>query len=279
MKTCIQNSSATSSSQSLGVVKTIFLTLMAWIPLLGQTADPVVIAHRGASKVAPENTRSALLAAVERKAPVIEFDVRETVDGKLVLFHDSSLERIAGKEGSVEASHWSDLVDLDVGRWFGEGQFAGEKPILLAEALEICIEHDVVALVEHKSGSAKNYAAILQEAKAEQHAIVQSFQWDFLREFQKAMPGLPTGALGSKQLSTDKLQEIMDLQPRWVGWKYSDLNETEMKMLQEAGFQVALWTVNRPSDAKPWIVHGVNAIITDVPDVMLDLIEAGKEVP
>src|SRR5690606_35216840 len=62
----------------------------------------VIIAHRGASKDAPENTRSALDEAFRQGAPVIEFDVRETKDGVLVLFHDDKLDRVAGRSGSIE---------------------------------------------------------------------------------------------------------------------------------------------------------------------------------
>ena len=80
---------------------------------------PVVIAHRGASAVAPENTKSAIEKACLMGAGVIEFDVRQTSDGELVLFHDKDLERIAGIKGSLESSDWAFIRNLDVGKWFG----------------------------------------------------------------------------------------------------------------------------------------------------------------
>jgi len=264
--------------RSCALRKNLALLLIAMSTVNG-LADPLVIAHRGASKAAPENTRSALVAAVEQKAPIIEFDVRETKDGKLVLFHDDSLERVAGKKGSIESGTWKEVADLDVGKWFGDGKFAGEKPMLLEEALEFCVDHDIVALVEHKSGSPQNYAKVIRALNSPQHVIVQSFQWGFLKGFQEEVPGIPIGALGSKELSSEKLGQIEAFRPTWVGWKHSDLSQSNLEKLQEAGFRVALWTVNKTSDARPWIARGVDAIITDVPAVMLGLLEEGAPKP
>lgn len=239
----------------------------------GGTGAPLVVAHRGASKAAPENTRSALLAAIERKAPVIEFDVRETSDGELVLFHDGSLERVGGRKGAVESSAWMDLAGLDVGKWFGDGSFEGETLILLEEALGICVEHGIVALVEHKSGSARNYASVIEKMNRPDLVIVQSFQWGFLQDFRREMPGIPLGALGSREFTGEQFSRIEKLKPQWVGWNHRDFRRQDLERLQEAGFQVALWTVNDPLDAAPWIESGVDAIITDVPDVILELVE------
>lgn len=266
-------------AHSCGWLRGLFLVGMAILPVTEMVGGPLVIAHRGASKVAPENTRSALMAAVEQKAPVIEFDVRETTDGKLVLFHDASLTRVAGKDGSVESSRWIDLEDLDVGKWFGDGKFSGEKPILLREAIQICADHDIVALVEHKSGDPENYAKVIREFENSGQVIVQSFQWSFLKAFQEKMPEIPLGALGSKELSGAKFDSIQGLKPKWVGWNHSDLKEADLVRLQKSGFQVALWTVNQLEDAEKWIERGVDAIITDVPNLMLERISSKSTAP
>jgi glycerophosphoryl diester phosphodiesterase len=75
------------------------------------------------------------------------------------------------------------------------------------------------------------------------------------------------------------LGQIEAFRPTWVGWKHSDLSQSNLEKLQEAGFRVALWTVNKTSDARPWIARGVDAIITDVPAVMLGLLEEGAPKP
>jgi glycerophosphoryl diester phosphodiesterase len=234
---------------------------------------PVIIAHRGASAVAPENTKSAIVEACRMGAKVIEFDVRQTSDGELVLFHDKDLERIAGTKASLESKKWDEISQLDVGKWFGE-TFTGEKPIRLKEAIELCRDGGAIALIEHKTGDAERYAGVIRELEAGGEVIVQSFNWQFLQEFQVAMDSVPTGALGSKELSGERLGQLKALAPDWVGWKFSDLSEANLKSLQGQGYRVALWTVNDPEEARKWLERGVEGVITDYPDKMLELLEA-----
>lgn len=233
---------------------------------------PVVIAHRGASAVAPENTKSSIEEACRMGAAVIEFDVRQTSDGELVLFHDKDLERIAGIGDTLESRDWAYVRNLDVGKWFG-GKYAGETPIRLREAIELCRQGNAVALIEHKTGDARLYAEAIRELKAEGDVIVQSFNWKFLSAFRVEMESVPTGALGSKKLSKEKIGQLESLKPDWVGWNFGDLSESNLKDLQSLDFRVALWTVNDPAEAEKWLRRGVDGIITDHPDKMLLLLE------
>jgi len=253
-----------------------FLILLAFMtpPTTGE-GKPLIIAHRGASKAAPENTAAAILRACKMGAKIIEFDVRKTADGELVLFHDDKLERIAGIKGSIEGSDWESVKKLDVGSWFGEA-FSDQKPITLGKAIELCRGGGAIALVEHKSGDAASYAKVISELKAEKDVIVQSFNWRFLAEFRKQLPGIPVGALGSNKLS-DKIGAIVKLNPEWVGWKFSDLSAADLETLQKLKFRVALWTVNGPEEAEKWKARGVDGIITDVPNVMLKVAEQGSQ--
>ncbi|MEX2578107.1 MAG: glycerophosphodiester phosphodiesterase family protein [Verrucomicrobiales bacterium] len=239
-----------------------------------EVETPLIIAHRGASSIAPENTRSSIVAAIGEKAPVIEFDVRQTTDGELVLFHDEDFERLAGREGSVEAVDWKEFGALDVGRWFGDGKFAGENPIRMSLAIQLCLGGGVIPLIERKSGSASAYAEAIRELEAERKVIVQSFDWAFLREMQREMPDLSIGALGSKKLSSDRIGELEDMGPAWVGWKFSDLRTPDLAKLHDLGFRVALWTVNDPAVAKRWLEAGIDGIITDRPAEMIRQLES-----
>lgn len=95
-----------------------------------------VVAHRGASSIAPENTMAAFAAATALGATGIEFDVHQTVDGDFAVVHDFDLSRTTNGTGAVFESRWSDLADLDAGRWFGDG-FAGERVPRLEDVLEL----------------------------------------------------------------------------------------------------------------------------------------------
>lgn len=247
----------------------IYNAMNAGIP--ADFGTTLIIAHRGASAVAPENTRSSIAEAIRVNAPVIEFDVRATSDGELVLFHDGDFERLIGKKGAVETSTWAEFEGLDVGKWFGDGSFAGEKPIRMSLAIELCREGNAIPLIEHKTGSAAAYAKVIQELGVEKEVIVQSFNWDFLADLKAELPDTAMGALGSKTLSPDRLAEIESLAPNWVGWNYKDLRESDLAGLHDLGANVVLWTVNDPSIAKQWVSAGADGIITDKPDLMIEL--------
>ncbi|MEM9283106.1 MAG: glycerophosphodiester phosphodiesterase family protein [Verrucomicrobiota bacterium] len=250
----------------------VLVMMMTSTNLMGQE-PPVIIAHRGASAVAPENTGEAIRVAIEMGALVIEFDVRETRDGMLVLFHDEELERTTGRKGKLASIDWEAFRKLSVGKWFDEARFGQERPITLEAAVVLCLEAGVTPLIERKSGRAESYAEILRQLDAVDRVIVQAFDWEFLAELKSAEPRLVLGALGSKGLSRDRMEQLKALDPEWVGWKYSDFSGSNLSSLQEAGFQVALWTVNKVAVARRWAEAGIDGIITDEPDVMMRELE------
>jgi len=241
-----------------------FLTSMTLIA--GEA--PIIIAHRGASQVAPENTASSIRAAIALAAQVIEFDVRVTRDGELILFHDDKLDRLTGLPGTIEVSDWAELSTLDVGSWFSGGGFAGEKLLRFDESVKLCFDAGVTPLIERKTGEAKAYAEVIRSLEGADRVIVQSFDWEFLADFQREMPTVPLGALGSKVLTTEQLGTLTELRPAWVGWKVGDLVNDDLAKLHGLGAKIALWTVNDPAVARTWVDLGVEAIITDVPDVI-----------
>ena len=96
-----------------------------------------ITAHRGSSLAAPENTLSAVQAAIDDLADSVEIDVQLSRDGVVVLGHDASLKRVAGVNRPISALNWDELQKLDVGAWFS-GDFAGERIPALEEVLELC---------------------------------------------------------------------------------------------------------------------------------------------
>lgn len=231
-------------------------------------AEPLVIAHRGASAIAPENTAASIREALRLGAKVIEFDVRTTSDGELVLFHDDELDRLAGCPGTIETLDWAMVRTLDVGSWFTRGSFAGERVPRFEEAVRRCLEGGAISLIEHKTGEAASYAEVIRALGAGDRVIVQSFDWEFLADFRKELPGVRIGALGCDAFDEEKHSTLSGLRPDWVGWYHGDLLETDLPKVRALGAKLALWTVNDPDIAALWLKRGADAIITDVPDVI-----------
>ena len=129
--------------------------------------EVTVTAHRGAALVAPENTLAAFQAAIEAGADAIEFDVRLSADGAVVVFHDSDFRRIAGDPREVVDTPLSAMRGIDIGSWF-DPAFAGERIATLGEALAF-IDRRALALVELKP-DAHNAQALLDASLREVRA-------------------------------------------------------------------------------------------------------------
>src|SRR5690606_25511686 len=126
--------------------------------------EVTVTAHRGAALMAPENTRAAFQAAIDAGADAIEFDVRLTADGEVVVFHDRDFRRVAGDPRPVAETPLSAMRDIDIGSWF-DPRFSGERIQTLGEALAF-IDRRAIALVELKPDP-DHADALLEAALAE----------------------------------------------------------------------------------------------------------------
>ncbi len=223
-----------------------------------------VAAHRGASAVAPENTSASIAGAIDAKADLIEFDVRVTSDGKLLLFHDKDLERYGGGKKLFAELDSEAALKLDVGSFF-DASFAAERTPTFAAAVQQCLDGGCIPLIEHKSGSAAEYSAELRELDAVDKVVVQSFDWKFLTELRSLEPDIKLGALGKDEVTADTLARIAPFSPAMVGWKDSDITTPAIEKFHDAGYAVAIWTVNDQRRMKVLAKSGVDIIITDKP--------------
>ena len=162
----------------------------------------LVIAHRGDSKVAPENTLPAFASAVKAGADLVELDYYHSADGVPVVCHDADLDRTTdattlwgGTKLKLTAKNLSELKQLDAGSWFGK-RFAGTRIPTLAEALDT-IQAGSVTLVERKGGDPATCIELLNQKKMLEQVVVQSFDWDYLAECHRLAPKLALAALGN----------------------------------------------------------------------------------
>src|SRR5689334_2512966 len=170
-----------------------------------------VIAHRGASAYAPENTLAAFELAARQGADMIELDVQRTADGVLVIFHDDTTERWDGRARLVSACTLAELLALDIG---------GEKVATLAETCAFAREHGMRMNVELKAaGFGAEVARMLRDERVEELVLISSFVEAALMEIAEASPALPRAYLmGTETYSpTVRVRE---------GWPFSALRRT-----------------------------------------------------
>jgi glycerophosphoryl diester phosphodiesterase len=233
----------------------------------------LVIAHRGSSREAPENTLPAIRRAVEQGADLVELDYRESSDGELVAVHDETADRTSDARHALGRKHvpiaslsLAELRRLDFGSWFGPS-FAGTRIPTLREALDAAGATPL--LIERKAGSAAGLVRSLAEAGAAERAIVQSFDWPFLVECRRLAPHLPLAALGEKKVTSRRLAELPKGVASMAGWDHRALGRTEIERLRSRGLTVWAYTVNELGRARELVEAGVRGIITDVPAAMM----------
>ncbi|WP_315910933.1 glycerophosphodiester phosphodiesterase [Xylanibacillus composti] len=243
--------------------------------------DVVVVAHRGASGLAPENTIAAFDLALELRADYLELDVQMSRDGHLVVIHDPSVNRTTNGRGLVRDKLLHELQQLDAGGRFSK-EYTGERIPLLEEVLErywgrigLLIELkepslypgmvektlDMVGRLERSDESAKS-----DEMYAEQ-VIIQSFDRDAIRSIREQMPDMATAVLirseRKRMLAED--WEALAAYADYVNPHQSLVTARFVENAHAYNLKVIPWTVRKPSEARRLIHAGVDGLITDYP--------------
>lgn len=236
-----------------------------------RSTTPLVIGHRGAPAVAPENTAASFREALKAEADLIELDYYVAKDGTHVVFHDKTLDRttdaveaFGGEKLPVVDRSWVELSRLDAGSWY-DARFAGEPIPQLNEALDL-IQSGSVTLIERKHGPAKPLVEMLAEKKLTDSVVVQAFDWDYLKDVAKLEPKIVIGALGSKELGPAQIEQVAAIDGLdFVGWSYKDVTPAAVEALHAKNLKVFTYTVNDVEAAKQLVAMGVDGIITDDP--------------
>lgn len=241
---------------------------------------PIIIAHRGGAKLAPENTIAAFKNAINIGVEMIEIDVHLSKDSEIIVIHDDDLRRTSNGQGKIKDLTLEEIKKYDAGSWFDEG-FNKEKISTLAEVLQ-SINGQAKLLIEIKSGDEK-YPGLekrIVEAIKEQNAldwvVVQSFNKNSVLRIKKMYPELITYCLLGDNFNefydelVKKLEsnQNIDLEFNGIATHHSKLNANKVDILHKAGYKVYTYTVNKTEDMQNVIDYGVDGIITDSPDVL-----------
>jgi len=247
-------------------------------------ASTLNIAHRGASVAAPQNTLAAFEKALDLGADGVEFDVHLSSDGVPVVIHDFTVDSTTDGNGAVAKMTLAELKELDAGTTFGP-EFTGERIPTLVEVLECLAPHDVLMNIEVKSVSPCNTGledAIVTQVKAhrvEEQVLFSSFNPISLWRLKRLAPEIPAGLLYSPGIP-------LPLRQAWLAPlirhearhpEHTMVDEKYMAWARDRGYQVNTWTVNEPEEMKRLIALGVDSIITNMPGVLRNLLEAGRQ--
>ena len=235
-----------------------------------------VLAHRGASAYAPENTLSAFRKATEQRSDWLELDVQQTRDGRLVVFHDLRVERTTNGSGALRDLTLEEVRKLDAGSWFGE-DFAGEIVPTFEEVVAFAREAGVRIFPEVKDarfypGIEERLVATLRAYEYEDSTIVQSFDPASLEKVRQLSPRLRLAALYT---TANPLKEDPPARAEVVGppWELIASDETLVRDAHAAGRHVVVWTVDGAGLVRRMIDARVDGIITSRPDFVRSLLD------
>ena len=228
-------------------------------------------AHRGASEYAPENTMLAFYLGIYMGANGIETDVQLTRDGVAVLFHDDTLERVTGEQGSI-----SDYTYDQLQSFFVRNKGLADKIPKLTDFLDHFAFRDITFAIELKqAGTAKVVADILRTYGITHKVVVTSFKLDELRVMRQYAPEFETGHLTSN-ITDELLQEMRTLGITEICPKAANVTGALVKQWHEMGFRVRAWGAFDPALMEEAWKAGVDGMTVNFPDVLHRYIQEGE---
>lgn len=249
---------------------------------------PLIIAHRGSSELAPENTIAAFQRAIDDGADGIEFDVRLAKNGEVVVFHDSTLNRVSNIKGRVTDFTVEELQKTDIGSWFNNRfpnkanpLFPNEKVASLKQTLEFLKDFRGLIYIEIKCKDSEvgqiseAVFNLIKDSHLLPQVIVKSFQLEVIPTIKNLSKEIKTAALFAPKIMTILRKEkrlvniAHDLGADMLSVHFSLATKKLMKKAEKKNLPVTIWTANH----ERWVKRAVNlnlfAVITNNPARLL----------
>ncbi len=256
------------------------------------SSEPLILGHRGASALAPENTLAAFSQAIQDGANGIEFDVRLSSDEVPVVIHDDTLDRTGLVSGAVSALTAAQLQKVDIGSWFtkktGGQSFSTETIPTLAAVFDLFAANNAVLYVEMKCGEvqAQALAAAVVRQITQQNmrdrVVVESFALSAIKQVKRIDSDVRTAALFEPKLShpvsTLRAKTILDRARQHhaneIALHHTLARTRLVQAAKDEGFEIVVWTVDDPG----WIERarrgGIKALISNNPRLMVEARDA-----
>jgi glycerophosphoryl diester phosphodiesterase len=245
---------------------------------------PLIIGHRGAAAVAPENTLVSFERALKDGADGIEFDVRLARDRVPVIIHDATLKRTAMRKGTIASLSSSELSKVDVGTWFNlrypshaRAEYAQATITTLAHVFEALNEANARLYVEMKCGPedravlAAEVAKMVRTYALAHRVVVESFDLAAIAEIKRLDSGIRTAALFDRKLSRPApstrrmIERAIRSGASEIALHRSLATQRAVQMAERHGLETVIWTADSPAWVKRAIKSGIRAIITNNP--------------
>ncbi|MFI5363946.1 MAG: glycerophosphodiester phosphodiesterase [Elusimicrobiota bacterium] len=234
----------------------------------------LVIAHRGASGRAPENTAASFRLALEMGAKALEFDVHQTLDHELVVGHDDDLKRCGGDKRLMKALHWvGEAEKIDVGSWFDK-RFAAERLPRLDDVYDLA-PAPVELHLEIKHGSSvypgieERVVDLIHRRGGRARTLVSSFDHEALYSVRSLDETARLGYLLGLTTLKAAFKEMKELSAESLNLSVRQATARAVTSAHERGFKVLVYTVNTPTERDRLAALGVDGIFSNYPELDL----------
>lgn len=239
------------------------------------TDDFVVVAHRGASGVAPENTMAAVVEALEQETDQVEIDVQETAEGEVVVFHDSDFMKVASDPLKIWDATSDGLSRLDIGSWF-DPKFSSERVPTLREVLQTTQGRATLNIelkyYGHDQNLEQRVIDIVEDLEAVDEVVLMSLKYDAVRKLKELRPRWTVGLLTATAVG-----DLTTLEVDFLAVNSTLATHAFVRRAHRRGRQVYAWTVNDPVQMFRMMNRGVDGLITDEPALAKRVIERRAE--
>lgn len=232
-----------------------------------------IISHRGASAYAPENTLAAFKLAKDLGSKIIEFDISQSIDGELFVFHDENLNRTTNGEGAIHLREAAYINSLDAGIWFAS-KYIGIKIPTFKETISWLLQNDMQANIEIKPfhDAERITKAVLHELdlywpRDKTLPIISSFNYEALKICNKIKPHL-TLALLLDSWPDSWLDLARNINCKMINISKKIASRKIVNKIKKNGFEVNVYTVNNCRVANKMFAWGVSAVFSDYPDLI-----------
>jgi len=237
--------------------------------------DLTIVAHRGAAGKAPENTMASIKMALEDKTDWVEIDVQETVDGHVVVVHDSDFMKLSKVDLKVWDGTLEQIQEIDVGSWFSE-EFSTERVPTLADVLneskgkaKVVIE---LKYYGHDQQLEQRVVDIVEQAGMVDDTAIMSLKYEAAQKVRKLRPDWQVGLLSAQVLG-----DMGKLDVDFLAVNMAMAKPSFIRSNQAAGKQVFVWTVNDKMSMFRMMSLGIDGIITDEPALARQVIAERSE--
>jgi len=231
---------------------------------------PKMIAHRGAGRLAPENTLASIRLGAEHGFRMMEYDVKLSRDGVPILLHDDTMDRTSDGQGLASGLNYAELANIDFGGWHSP-RYAGEPIACLHSIAAFTIANGIHSNIEIKpttgaEAETGRQVALLAQSMWRDAALpplLSSFSEAALQAALQAAPALPRALLIHKEVPADWAERLSRLQCQGANLNDKYTTREIVAQIRDAGYTVVVWTVNDAERARELLAWGCNAIVTD----------------